>query len=78
MAEGRAGRPGRVVEVDDSLLERDERRRRGEELRHRGPAELPLELAARGEHAAGPDDRDGDVRDGPAVNLTQRLHGGRY
>ena len=43
MPDRRALRPRRLVEVDDALLDRDERRERGRELRHRGPAEDVLD-----------------------------------
>ena len=41
VANGRSGRPRRLVERDDPLLGRDEHRDRGRELRHRGPGEGP-------------------------------------
>ena len=52
-AERRARRPGRLVEVDRPLLERDEEREAGEELRHRRPAQLDVARPVHADLAAG-------------------------
>ena len=48
VAEGRAGRAGRLVEVDRPLLGGDEAGERGHRLRHRRPAELAAGVAVHG------------------------------
>ena len=53
VANGRAGRAGGLVEVDDSLLRGDEHRDRGRELRHRRPREIAALVAARRLDGAG-------------------------
>jgi hypothetical protein len=45
MTQRRSLGPGGIVEVDDSLLERDERRHPRHQLRHRRPAELGVARA---------------------------------
>ena len=70
--ERRAGRPGRLVEVDEPLLRGDEHRDRGRELRHRRPREAAARVAARRLDRAG--HADGDVLARPSVDLAQRLH----
>ena len=74
MPHRRAGRPGGLVEVDRPLLGGDERRQRGDRLRHRGPAEderrrpTPRDLALRAQ------DGDGHVLGRPVVYLPERVH----
>ena len=70
----RARRPGRLVQVDETLFGRDEHGDRSGELRDRCPAEHALDVAVRGLDRA----RHGDryMRARPLVDLAQRLHGG--
>src|SRR5205085_978145 len=75
VAQRGAGRPGRLVDVDDALLGRDERRERRDELRDRGPADGAGAVAdgaqlapVRVEH------RDRRERRRPRFDLTQSLH----
>ena len=69
------GRPGRLVEVDDTLLGRDQRRERGDRLRDRRPAELARLVpvpGARCRPARRP--RPRRARRGHASTCRQRLH----
>ena len=68
------GRAGRVVQVDDALLGRDEARERGHQLRHRGEPVDVLAVAARVELAVRPEHRHRGVRHVPAVDLAQGVH----
>ncbi len=72
MADGRPRRPGRLVEVDGSLLGGDERRECRGQLRHRGPAEHAVARAVRRERLAIAKDADSDRRRGPVLDLPQR------
>ena len=47
VANGRARRPGRLVEVDDALLGGDERRERGDRLRDRSESNRACRVAVR-------------------------------
>src|SRR5205085_476852 len=57
VAHRRAGRAGGLVELEETLLRRDENGNRRRRLRDRGPAEGALEVAARCLDAAGDGDR---------------------
>ena len=79
MPHGRALRAGRLVEVDGALLGGDERRQRGDELRHRRPAEDVVARPVRRDLlAAAHDAGRGRVGAGQASICTERLHGRRY
>ena len=69
VANRRAGRPRRLVEVDDAFLGGDERRERGDRLRHGREANGSRRLAARVDPALGVDDTRGGELDGPLVDL---------
>ena len=79
MTDGCARRPRRLVEVDDALLGRDERRERGDRLRDRreahGTARVPAGVAIAPSARVTPAAANGHV---PGVDLVQRLHGARY
>ena len=68
MAKGRAGRAGRLVEVDDALVDGGQHRERGNELRDRGPAEAVVVGPVAREDAIGPDDGRGGVGRAPRVD----------
>ena len=78
MAQRRAGRAGGLVEVDDPLLDRDERSDGGRQLRHRRPAERRVDARRASTssrpvcHAHG----TGGAR--PAVDLPKRVHTRHY
>src|SRR5207244_6047601 len=74
----RAGRAGGLVEVDRPFLGCDESRERGHRLRHRRPPKETPRVAAARPYALVADDGDRDVPGRPAVDLPERLHGGRY
>jgi hypothetical protein len=74
----RAFRPGRVVEVDNPLLGRDERCQRGCRLGHRGPAKDVLARSVDGDFLGAAQDADGHSLRRPPLDLPQSLHGGRY
>ena len=74
MAQRRAGRAGRVVEVDDPLLDRDEHRDGGRELRHRRPAERRVDAAVRQRRPVRVHHGHGTGGARPAVDLPKRLH----
>ena len=76
MPQRRARRPGRLVEVDRPLLERDEDRQPGQELRHRRPRELGVarRRASRRRRRRAPLRRRPTPR--PSRRSPQRLHGG--
>src|SRR5438477_13071241 len=74
MAEGRPGRAGGLVEVDEPLLDGHEHRHRRGQLRHRRPDETPRDFSVRRLHATSDTDRDVIAR--PAVDLAQSVHGG--
>ena len=76
MPHGRAGRPGRLVEVDDALLGGDERRERADGLRHRGERNGAERVAAGRDRAVGAGDAGRRERDVPAVDLAQSLQRG--
>ena len=79
MAKRRAPRrPGRVVEVDRPLLERDEDRKPGEELRDGGPRQLGVLRTVRRDDSAGPCDPGGGHPRVPAVDRPQRVHSAGY
>ena len=69
VANRRAGRPRRLVEVDDAFLGRDERRKRGDRLRHGREANGSRHLAARVDPALGVDDTRCGELDRPLVDL---------
>ena len=78
MANRRAGRPGRLVEIDDALLGCDERRERGDRLRHGCQSDRARRVAVRRHLAAWIDDTGGGELDGPVVDLAKCLHARRY
>ena len=78
VADRRALRPRRLVEVDDALLRGDERRERDRRLRDRRPAELDVARPARRDDLAVAQHGDRDGARAPAVDLPQRLHAARY
>jgi enamine deaminase RidA (YjgF/YER057c/UK114 family) len=78
VADRRAGRPGRFVEVDRPLFGRDQDGQCGDRLRHRSPTELPVARAFGREDLATSDDARRDVVGRPVLHLTQRVHGGGY
>jgi len=78
LADRRALRPCGCVEVDDALLDRDERRDRCEELRHRGPRQHLVARTDGAELLVGARHRDGRAPCRPRGDLFQRVHGGRY
>src|SRR4051795_10902431 len=74
MPERRARRPGRLVEVDRSLLERHEERQAGEQLRHGRPRHLGLGRTLRRDDLVGPRHSGGRGARAPAFDGAQRLH----
>ena len=74
MAKRRAGRPGRLVEVDRSLLERDEDREPGEELRDGGPRQLGVTRPMRRDDGVRERHSSGSGARAPAFDGAQRLH----
>ncbi len=72
--ERRAGRACGLVELDRPLLDRDEQREAGEQLRHRGPAQLPPARPVRRDDAPGAGDAGGGDAGSPPVDRAQRLH----
>ena len=78
MPHGRAGRPGRLVQVDDALLGRDEN---GQGTHRLGDGSEP-DRATRvsvGMHFAVAGDHSGrGERDRPALDLAEGLHAARY
>ena len=78
MANGRAIGAGRVVEVDDALLDCDEGRERRRELRHRGPAKDVLGGTVLRGDTVGPHDGRRGVRRLPVVDLAKGVHGRGY
>ncbi len=72
VAERRAGRPGRLVEIDEPFLGRHEHRNRRRELGHRRPREPAAHLAVRRFDEPGHADRDVLAR--PTVDLAQGIH----
>ena len=77
--ERRAGRPGRLVEVDRPLLGGDEAGERGDRLRHRGPAVLAAAVAvSRRPCPPRDDDAGGDVLGRPALDGSQSVHCAGY
>jgi hypothetical protein len=71
-------RPGGLVEIERALLGGDEDCVRGQELRHRAPAELVLDVAVCREHPVCPRDAGRRVLGSPALDPLQRVHGGRW
>ena len=71
-------RAGRVVEVDDALLDCDEGRERRRELRHGGPAKDVLGGTVLGDDAVRPHDGRRGVRRLPVVDLAKGVHGRGY
>ncbi len=69
VANRRARRAGRLVEVDDPFLRGDERRERGNRLRHRGEPNGARRVATRRSDPVRVDDSRGREVDGPAVDL---------
>jgi hypothetical protein len=78
MPQGRARRPGRLVEVDDPLLGRDQRCERRHELRHGRPFKDAPSLAPTRTASASLDHGDGCMLDGPLVDQPKRIHAARY
>ena len=74
----RAGRAGGLVELERSLFRGHERRQCGRELRHRRPAKAVLRRTVRVDGALGSHDGGRGVVGGPAVDLAERVHRGRY
>jgi enamine deaminase RidA (YjgF/YER057c/UK114 family) len=74
MAEGRPGRPGRLVEIDQPLLDGHEQGHGRGELRHGSPGSPARNVSVRPVRAAG--DANCNVVARPAVDLAQSLHGG--
>ena len=75
VADGRAGRAVRLVEVDRPLLGRDEGRERRDRLRERGPAKHARRVASAPQIAAGRERGDGDVLRRPRVRELKRFQG---
>ncbi len=69
MSDGRAGRPSRIVEPDDALVERHERADGTRELGHRRPGKVAVELAVDGLDASRRDERDRGVGARPKLDL---------
>jgi hypothetical protein len=67
----RSRRAGRLVEVDDAFLRRDEDRDSGDRLRHRRPPKLAPLVAASAQHVAGSARADRDVLRRPVGYLPQ-------
>ncbi len=78
MPDCRAFGAGRLVEVEDSLLRRDQHGERNSELRHRRPAQLHVAWPMRGDHLAPTHDPGRGVLGFPGVDLTQGVHAARY
>ena len=78
VAQGRAGRAGRLVEVDDALLGSDQRRERRDRLGDRGPAEDVLARPLGSNLLAVAQDADGYRLGRPALDLPKSVHGARY
>ena len=78
VADGRAGRAGRLVEVDDPFLRGDERRERGDRLRHRRETDRAPDVTVRRDPAFAIDHTRGGELDRPVVDLAKCLHAARY
>jgi hypothetical protein len=76
--ERRARWPGRLVEVDDPLLGRDQRCERRHELRYRRPFKDAPFVAPTRTASASLDHGDGCMLDGPLVDQPKRIHAARY
>ena len=76
VADGRPGRPRLLVEVDDALLRRDERRERRDQLRDRRPAQLARLVPVPCADAVRLDHPDRNVLGAPRLDLPQRVHAG--
>jgi hypothetical protein len=75
---GRAGRAGRFVEVDDTFLCGNEQSKRGDGLRDRGQPHDARDVALGRDDAGGIDNASGGKPDEPAVDLAKCLHAARY
>ncbi len=78
VADGRSGRAGRLVEIDDPFLRGDERRERGDRLRHRRETNRAPDVTVRRDPAFVIDHTRGGELDRPVVDLAKRLHAARY
>jgi hypothetical protein len=78
MADGRARRPGGLVQLDHTFLGRHERGEGGQELRDRGPRKRCSPVAGRARFSGRIGDPNSRSTDGPLLDLPQRLHARRY
>ena len=78
MANRRARRPRRFVQIDDALLGRDEDREGRHRLRDGRQSHRMRRVAARRHLATWIDDARGSELDGPVVDLAKCLHARRY
>jgi hypothetical protein len=74
MADRRAGRAGRLVQVDHALLGRNQHCERGDRLGHRGEPDDARRVAVRRDLTRGIDDARGGELDRPVVDLAKCLH----
>ena len=78
MADRRARRPRRLVQIDDALLGCDEHRERRHRLRDGSQSHRARRVAVRRHLATWIDDARGSELDRPVVDLAKRLHARRY
>ena len=78
MSHRRALGAGRFVQIDGTLLGRDQGRVGGEKLRHGAPAEPVLEGAVLGDDPTRGRHTGRGVVGGPRLDLAKRLQGARY
>ena len=78
MPNRRARRPGRLVEVDDTLLRGHEHGESGDRLRHGREADRVRRVAVALGAAIPRHDPRGGERHRPAVDLAKGLHAARY
>jgi hypothetical protein len=79
VADRRARRPGRLVEVDRAVLDRSEDGEGGRELRDRRPTEDPLRIAVMADHAICVRQGHGSVGRSPSIDGNEgRLELGRH
>jgi hypothetical protein len=78
VADGRAHRAGRLVQVDDAFLGGNENGQRRHRLGHGGEPHGSRRVAAHRDVPGGIDDTGRRKLDGPAVDLAECVHARRY
>src|SRR5690348_16035542 len=74
VAQGGAGRPGRLVELDLAALDGGEHGQGGDELGDRGPGVRPVDRSGRGQRVVSVGDQDRRARHGPVLDDVQGVH----